>query len=62
MGSGWGDTTGAGVLNNWGRRGLKVGAYKAVVYGIGSGGSHRVPFVQTQFQVSAAISWQMRLA
>ena len=57
MGSGWGDTTGAGVLNNWGRRGLKVGAYKAVVYGIGSGGSHRVPF-----QVSAAISWQTRLA
>ena len=49
MGSGWGDTTGAGVLNNWGRRDLKVGAYKAVVYGIGSGGSHRVPFVQTQF-------------
>ena len=47
-----------GVLKNWGGgRGLKVGAYKAVVYGIGSGGSHRVPF-----QVSAAISWQTRLA
>ena len=39
-----------------------MGAYKAVVYGIGSGGSHRVPFAETQFQVSAAISWQMRRA